>query len=67
MRASLPRAADYDEEQLVELLRRHVQPLPDLDDPAFADAFERFADARVVLIGEASRRTGRLRPSGAAG
>lgn len=57
MRASLPRAADYDEEQLVELLRRHVQPLPDLDDPAFADAFERFADARVVLIGEASHGT----------
>ncbi len=57
MRASLTRAADYDEEQLVELLRRHAQPLPDLDDPAFADAFERFADARVVLIGEASHGT----------
>ena len=60
MRASLPRAADYDEEQLVELLRRHVQPLPDLDDPAFADAFERFADARVGLIGVVSHGTSEI-------
>ena len=31
--------------------------LPALDEPRFADAFERYADARVVLIGEASHGT----------
>lgn len=46
-----------DESRLVSLLRDHATPLPALDDPAFADAFERFADARVVLIGEASHGT----------
>ncbi|WP_028239895.1 erythromycin esterase family protein [Stutzerimonas azotifigens] len=45
------------EEQLVEQLRHHGEPLPGLDDPAFAEAFDRFADARVVLIGEASHGT----------
>lgn len=32
-------------------------PLPDIDNPAFADAFDRYADARVVLLGEASHGT----------
>lgn len=31
--------------------------LPDIDDPAFAEAFDRFADARIVLLGEASHGT----------
>jgi protein-L-isoaspartate(D-aspartate) O-methyltransferase len=31
--------------------------LPDLGDPAFAEAFDRFADARIVLLGEASHGT----------
>jgi erythromycin esterase-like protein len=34
-----------------------AMPLPDLDDPAFAEAFDRFADARIVLLGEASHGT----------
>ncbi|HJV43541.1 erythromycin esterase family protein [Caulobacter sp.] len=34
-----------------------AEPLPDIDDPAFAVAFDRYADARVVLIGEASHGT----------
>ena len=34
-----------------------AEPLPALDDPAFAEAFERFAGARVVLLGEASHGT----------
>jgi erythromycin esterase-like protein len=38
-------------------LRSAAEPLPDIDDPAFAEAFERFADARVVLLGEASHGT----------
>ena len=33
------------------------EPLPAPDDPAFAEAFDRFADRRVVLLGEASHGT----------
>lgn len=33
------------------------EDLPGLDDPAFAEAFDRFADRRVVLLGEASHGT----------
>ena len=40
-----------------ERIAAAAEPLPELDDPAFADAFERFADARVVLLGEASHGT----------
>jgi len=39
------------------LLRAAAEPLPSLDDPAFPAAFDRFADARVVLLGEASHGT----------
>jgi protein-L-isoaspartate(D-aspartate) O-methyltransferase len=41
----------------VELIRDAAEPLPDVDDPAFAAAFDRFAGARVVLLGEASHGT----------
>lgn len=34
-----------------------AEPLPDIGDPTFAAAFDRYADARVVLIGEASHGT----------
>ena len=37
--------------------RDAAEPLPEIDDPAFAAAFDRFADARVVLLGEASHGT----------
>ena len=40
-----------------ELIAAAAQPLPELDDPAFGEAFDRFADARVVLLGEASHGT----------
>ena len=40
-----------------ETLRSGAEPLPPLEDPAFANAFERFARARVVLLGEASHGT----------
>jgi erythromycin esterase-like protein len=40
-----------------ELIRDAAVPLPDIDDPAFAEAFDRYADARVVLLGEASHGT----------
>ncbi|MGY3266516.1 erythromycin esterase family protein [Lysobacter sp. HA35] len=38
-------------------LREAIEPLPDIDDPAFAEAFDRYADCRVVLLGEASHGT----------
>lgn len=34
-----------------------AEPLPAFDDPAFGRLFDRFADARVVLLGEASHGT----------
>ena len=42
---------------LPELIARAAEPLPDIDDAAFAQTFDRFADARVVLLGEASHGT----------
>lgn len=38
-------------------LKAAAEPLPPLDDPAFAAAFDRFGEARVVLLGEASHGT----------
>lgn len=40
-----------------ELIARHALELPDIDRPDFADAFDRFADKRVVMLGEASHGT----------
>ena len=34
-----------------------AEPLPDPDDPAFGRMFDRFGDARVVLLGEATQGT----------
>jgi len=34
-----------------------AEPLPEFDDPAFGAMFDRFADRRVVLLGEASHGT----------
>ncbi|MEA3063825.1 MAG: hypothetical protein QOJ27_253 [Sphingomonadales bacterium] len=42
---------------LPELIAAAAEPLPDLDDPGYAAMFDRFADARVVLLGEASHGT----------
>ncbi|HZW48473.1 MAG TPA: protein-L-isoaspartate(D-aspartate) O-methyltransferase, partial [Microvirga sp.] len=46
-----------DARTLPELIRDHAEPLPDLDDSAFGALFDRFADAQVVLLGEASHGT----------
>src|SRR3990167_6260416 len=46
------RAAD-----LPALIRQYAEPLPDLHSSAFADLFDRYGDARMVLIGEASHGT----------
>ena len=48
---------DAELELLPELIRSAVEPLPDIDDPAFGAMFDRFGDARVVLLGEASHGT----------
>src|SRR3954462_570421 len=42
---------------LPDLIAQAAEPLPDLDDPAFGAMFDRFGDARVVLLGEASHGT----------
>ncbi|AZD54992.1 erythromycin esterase family protein [Pseudomonas chlororaphis subsp. aurantiaca] len=42
---------------LQALLRRYAEPLPPLESAAFGALFDRYADARVVLIGEASHGT----------
>src|SRR5436305_10617279 len=42
---------------LPELIAEAAEPLPDFDDPAFGKLFDRFADRRVVLLGEASHGT----------
>ncbi len=34
-----------------------AEPLPDIDDPAFGELVDRFADARVVMLGEATHGT----------
>jgi protein-L-isoaspartate(D-aspartate) O-methyltransferase len=45
------------EAPIAELIRGAAEPLPDFDDPAFGALFDRFASARVVLLGEASHGT----------
>jgi erythromycin esterase-like protein len=39
------------------LIRAAAEPLPDLDSPTFGRLFDRFAKARVVLLGECSHGT----------
>ena len=39
------------------MMASFAEPLPPIDDPAFGAAFDRFGDARVVLLGEASHGT----------
>ena len=53
--------ADEGSDQLVktipEMIYEAAEPLPDIADPAFGALFDRYADARVVLLGEASHGT----------
>ena len=42
---------------LPQLIEQAAEPLPEIDDPAFGAMFDRFGDARVVLLGEASHGT----------
>lgn len=45
------------EATIAPLLQRYAEPLPELDSCAFGEMFDRYADARVVMIGEASHGT----------
>jgi protein-L-isoaspartate(D-aspartate) O-methyltransferase len=42
---------------LPKMIAEVAEPLPDFDDSAFGRLFDRFADRRVVLLGEASHGT----------
>jgi erythromycin esterase-like protein len=46
-----------DQAAIAPLLRQYAEPLPALDSSAFGEMFDRYADARVVMIGEASHGT----------
>ena len=45
------------EKTLPEVVAEAAEPLPEIGDEAFAAAFDRFADRKVVLLGEASHGT----------
>jgi protein-L-isoaspartate(D-aspartate) O-methyltransferase len=45
------------EPSIPRLIAAAAEPLPDFDDPAFGRLFDRFASAKVVLLGEASHGT----------
>ena len=45
------------EKTLPEVVAEAAEPLPGIGDEAFAAAFDRFADRKVVLLGEASHGT----------
>jgi protein-L-isoaspartate(D-aspartate) O-methyltransferase len=47
----------HEPRSLPEMIRAAAEPLADLDDPAFGPLFDRYAAARVVLLGEASHGT----------
>lgn len=52
-----PAQPSAEPESLLSTLRRTVQPLPEPEEPGFAEAFDRYGSARVVLLGEASHGT----------
>jgi protein-L-isoaspartate(D-aspartate) O-methyltransferase len=45
------------DQPIARLIAEAAEPLPDFGDPAFGRLFDRFASARVVLLGEASHGT----------
>src|SRR5215213_744524 len=50
-------AAEPDRAHLVNVIERAAEPLAPLDDPALGAMFDRFAEAKVVLLGEATHGT----------
>ena len=49
--------ADTMARDAAKLIRMSAEPLPDIDDEHFGSFFDRFADARVICLGEASHGT----------
>jgi len=45
------------QQSLAEMIAEAAEDLPAFDDPAFGRLFDRFADCRVVMLGEASHGT----------
>lgn len=50
-------STDSSDRSLPEMIASVAEPLPEFDDPSFGKLFDRFADRRVVLLGEASHGT----------
>ena len=48
---------DTELQSLARLIGQNAEPLPQIEDDRFAPMFDRFGDARVVLLGEASHGT----------
>jgi erythromycin esterase-like protein len=48
---------DTELEPVSRLIAQAAEPLPDIGDGHFGEMFDRFGDARVVLLGEASHGT----------
>jgi erythromycin esterase-like protein len=48
---------DTEIDTLPRLISEAAEPLPNIDDPEFGAMFDRFGDAKVVLLGEASHGT----------
>ena len=48
---------DAELDVLPSLIAKAAEPLPDIDHPSFGAMFDRFGDARVLLLGEASHGT----------
>jgi erythromycin esterase-like protein len=48
---------DLELDTLPRLIAENAEPLPNIDDSRFGAAFDRFGDARVVCLGEASHGT----------
>src|SRR3954447_15612023 len=48
---------DAELDLLPRLMAEAAEPLPEIDDRAFGAMFDRFGDARVVLLGESSHGT----------
>ena len=49
--------AEPDESRLLGLIERAAEALPRFDDPSFGALFDRYAQARVVLLGESTHGT----------
>src|ERR1051325_11542194 len=49
--------ARSDDRPILDLLSYFAEPLPALESPEFGARFERFGDAKIVLLGEATHGT----------